>query len=75
MIIPDSCKPCNCLYYLGANVLEIMLEYKQISLETLLYEVENRFGMSFVMLLYALDWLWLVDAVKFNEKGELYYVH
>jgi hypothetical protein len=40
-------------------------------LADLFVEVRNSHGMSFRLLMFTLDWLYLVNAAVLNEKGEV----
>lgn len=68
MLLPDNIQPELSIYYNGSLVLE---ELKKEDNQTilLLYNSLKATGMSFATFLLCLDWLYLIDAAKVDEKG------
>ena len=53
MILSNNSNPKNSLYYIGGIILSLMKKEKVI---------------SFPLYNFALDWLYLISAVEFDEK-------
>ncbi|BCN29559.1 ABC-three component system middle component 6 [Anaeromicropila herbilytica] len=71
MLLPDNIQPELCIYYNGALVLE-ELQNNSVQLIIDLYQsVKEKHDMSFSIFTLSLDWLYLIDVAKFNEKGEI----
>jgi hypothetical protein len=70
MILPREVKPEKSLYVIGAKVLKILDDYHLGIIDVhLLFEMfrnENK-GVSFNYFMYALDWLFIIDAIKLKE--------
>ncbi|MBS5800172.1 MAG: hypothetical protein KID02_10535 [Clostridiales bacterium] len=69
MLLPDNVQPELSIYYNGAIVLG-ELQAKPVQAIIDLYE-HVRSSMSFQIFLLCLDWLYLIDAAKVNERGEV----
>ena len=68
MLLPDNMQPELSIYYNGSLVLgELKKEDNQTIL--LLYNSLKETGRSFATFLLCLDWLYLIDAAKVDEKG------
>ena len=68
MLLPDNMQPELSIYHNGSLVLgELKKEDNQTIL--LLYNSLKETGMSFATFLLCLDWLYLIDAAKVDEKG------
>ena len=68
MLLPDNMQPELSIYYNGSLVLgELQKKNNQTIL--LLYDSLKKMGMSFATFLLCLDWLYLIDAAKVDEKG------
>jgi hypothetical protein len=70
MLLPDNIHPENSIYYNGAIVLELIIHYKCIELTELYILVKEKKNMSYPILILCLDWLYLLDVVTINKKGE-----
>lgn len=68
MLLPDNIQPELSIYYNGSLVLN---ELKKKNHQTIisLYCSLKVTGMSFATFLLCLDWLYLIDAAKVDEKG------
>lgn len=71
MLLPDTIHPDNSIYYNGAFVLQsLQLKNNQTLLE--LYDnVKKVRNISFSIFILCLDWLYLIDAAKINDQGEV----
>jgi hypothetical protein len=71
MLLPDNIHPEQTIYYNASHVLDVLLRKKQLSLLDLYSETISLVKMSFPVFLLSLDWLFLIDTIKYNEKGEI----
>ena len=73
MIIPYDINPNRSLYYLGSKVIKILDEDQMGIFDILiLYEKvsdNNSYKIPLSYLLYALDWLYLINLIRINENG------
>lgn len=74
MIINIDRNPELSLYYLGAKILNILVEKNSMEIEELLQKTKEAVDVEVHVdfFYYALDWLYLLGAVKIN-KGKIYY--
>lgn len=71
MLLPDNIHPENTVYFNAAFVIEALsLNIKAQSLNLYLATVKIR-KMSISLFLLCLDWLYLLDMIFLNEKGEI----
>lgn len=69
MLLPDNIHPELSIYYNGSLVLqELNLKAEQPVFD-LYQRVKNINDMSFTTFMLSLDWLYLIDVAKINEKG------
>lgn len=69
MLLPDNIHPEISIYYNGSIILK-ELKLKTIQQIFELYQkVKNINNMSFSIFMLSLDWLYLIDIVKIDEKG------
>lgn len=68
MLLPDNIQPELSIYYNGSLVLR-ELKKKDNQTILVLYNSLKTIGMSFSTFLLCLDWLYLVDAARVDEKG------
>lgn len=69
MLLSDNIHPKNCIYYGGAMVLKILQQDGNMNIGELYVKVKEHDSMSFPMLVLCLDWLYLINVAKINEKG------
>lgn len=71
MLLPDNIQPELSIYYNGALILKELNE-KSTQLIIDLYQiVKEKYDMTFPIFTLSLDWLYLVDVAKSNDKGEI----
>jgi len=69
MLLPDNIYPEHSIYYNGSIVLqELKLKTKQPIFD-LYQKVKKINDMSFSTFILSLDWLYLIDLARINEKG------
>jgi hypothetical protein len=71
VLLPDNIHPEMSIYYNGALVLNILKESQKLELLELYDNVKKKYNISFPMLVLSLDWLYLIDIVNSNDKGEI----
>lgn len=71
MLLPDNLHPELSVYYNGSIVLEELQKKSTRRLIDLYQEVKDRNNMSFATFVLCLDWLYLIEVAKVNEKGEV----
>lgn len=69
MIINSERKPDMSLYYVGGKIIEILFENKSEQLDFLLETLKTSVqeDMHFDFFYYALDWLFILSAIKLEE--------
>jgi hypothetical protein len=74
MILPRDIKPEYSLYFIGGQLLETIKKQNTKEFDLLdLYQshTNKNFDCSFNQYLLAIDWLYLLDLVSLNNKGQL----
>ena len=73
MILPDNIHPENTLYYNGAQILKVLSEYEHPTCNV--FELYNSCAktLNIDIQLYSLslDWLFLLNLITFNSKGDI----
>lgn len=71
MLLPDNIQPGNSVYYIGALVLNEMEHVNVINIGELYINMKKKYNMSFQLMMLSLDWLYLINAIIVNDKGEV----
>lgn len=71
MLLPDNIHPDNSIYYNGAFVIESLKKGTSYSMLDLYQHVKAKRIMSFSIFILCLDWLYLIEVVRINSKGEI----
>jgi hypothetical protein len=71
MLLPDNIHPDNSIYYNSAFVIESLKKETSFQMLDLYQEVKGKKVMSFSVFILCIDWLYLLDIVTFNSKGEI----
>lgn len=69
MLLPDNIHPEHSIYYNGSIVLQQLKLQSQQPIFDLYLKAKCRNDMSFPTFMLSLDWLYLIDVAKTNEKG------
>lgn len=72
MLLPDNIHPELSIYYNGSYVLEELKKMDNQTIMDLYQNVKVKNEMSFPTFMLCLDWLYLIEVVKMNERG---YIH
>ena len=74
MILPRDIKPEYSLYFIGAQLLKTIKSQNSTAFDLFdLYQshISKNNDCSFNQYLLAIDWLYLLDLVTLNNKGQL----
>lgn len=71
MLIPDNVHPERTLYYNGAFVLKALQKHRVADLLDLYVEAKTQKAMSMPVFVLCLDWLFLLELVKFDTNGKV----
>jgi hypothetical protein len=69
MLLPDNIHPEQSIYYNGAFVLQAAKQKSSHDLLELYLEAKTIREMSMPVFVLCLDWLFLLNLVKLNDKG------
>lgn len=68
MILSNNSSPKNSLYYIGGIILSMMKQQKEFDYLELYIQLKNKHNVSFQLYNFALDWLYLISVVQFDDK-------
>jgi len=73
MIFKKDINPKNSLYFIGGLILEELEKNEKNEIEFLdIYEsLKEDKDISLKLFVLAVDWLFLLDALKLNQRGKL----
>lgn len=71
MLLPDNIHPENSVYYNGAFIIKSLTDVQALSLFDLYQEVKVEKEMSFSIFILCLDWLFLIDVIKYNNQDKI----
>lgn len=69
MLLPDNIHPELSIYYNGSLVLEELYKEDNQPIINLYQKVRLDNEMSFPTFILCLDWLYLINVARINEKG------
>ena len=69
MLLPDNIHPELSIYYNGSFVLEELKKMDNQTIMDLYQNVRVKNEMSFPTFMLCLDWLYLIEVAKLDEKG------
>lgn len=70
MILNKDTNPKYNLYHVGAQILEVLSESpSEISFSNLYDRLYSKHGLEMGLVVLGLDWLYIIDAVKYNKVG------
>lgn len=71
MIVTSDISPDKNLYFLGGKILEELNTGGEVD-SLLVYEkLKLKYGIGFPLFMYALDWLYLLEVIELNKKGNV----
>lgn len=71
MLLPDNIHPENSIYFNGAIVLSELQSKPKQELIDLYANVKKKKNITFQLFTLCIDWLYLLNAAKLNERGEI----
>lgn len=71
MLLPDNIQPELSIYYNGALIIEELQQNNCQPLSSLFYKMKERTSMSFPVFVLCLDWLYLINVAKVDERGKV----
>jgi len=75
MILSNSIKPNQTLYYLGGILISCLKEQPSQVIDSVkLFEVfKNSLSVkvTFTQYMFTLDWLYLLDMIEVNDEGDI----
>lgn len=75
MLIDKEAPPERNIYFLGSKILKVIstFQFKEIPLDTLYGELqkESAAKVSFSYFMLALDWLFILELITTDSKGDL----
>lgn len=71
MLLPDNIKPEYTLFYVGYLILKELRNFDSIPLFDLYQRIKMINDISFYLYSLSLDWLYLIDAAKVNDLGDV----
>lgn len=71
MLLPDNIHPENSIYYNSSVVLKELQKKKKQNLLDLYQDVRGYKNISFSIFILCLDWLYLVNLARLNNKNEV----
>lgn len=74
MIISSLQSPNKSLIIIGANILTVLREYPFESINPLILmsKYNEKFeDVSFSYMMFGLDWLFIIDAIKNTDNGDI----
>lgn len=69
MLLPDNIHPELSIYYNGSLVLKELRKLNKQPIINLYQNIRDANEMSFPTFILCLDWLYLINAAKINERG------
>ena len=69
MLLPDNIHPELCVYYNGAMLFKELKEQNSQPILDLYSRIKITTDISFSTFILSLDWLYLINAAKVDEKG------
>lgn len=69
MLLPDNIHPELSIYYNGSVVLEELKKMDNPTIMDLYQNVKVKNEMSFPTFMLCLDWLYLIEVAKMDERG------
>lgn len=71
MIVTSDISPERNLYFLGGKILEKLPKDEPIDSLLMFENLREKFGVSFPLFMYALDWLYLVNLIELTPNGDI----
>ena len=71
MLIPDNIHPEQTIYFNGALVLKVIQTHHAMNMVDLYLKTILEKDMSMPIFMLCLDWLFLLDLIRFDNHGRV----
>ncbi|MGG1650071.1 ABC-three component system middle component 6 [Paenibacillus sp. NRS-1780] len=71
MLLPNDIKPESSIFYYASLLLKEVNNNSDINIVKLFQSLKEQYNISLKIFSYCLDWLYLIEAVKVNEEGQV----
>jgi hypothetical protein len=71
MLIPDNIHPEQTIYFNGALVLKVIQTHRAMNMVDLYLKTILEKDMSMPIFVLCLDWLFLLDLIRFDNHGRV----
>ena len=75
MILPIDNLPKYSLYYIGGLILKTMENNVSYNTSKLFDKVKENEEISYKLFVLAIDWLFIINAIKITNEGGVHYVY
>lgn len=69
MLVPDNVKPEQTIYFNGSIVLKTLQDHSSLDVLELYSLTKEKRQMNMFVFSLCLDWLYLINLIKIDEKG------
>jgi hypothetical protein len=71
MLLPNDIKPELSVFYYAALVLKEIQSSENREIIMLFRSIKDKYDISLRVFAYCLDWLYLIEAAKVDEEGQI----
>ncbi|WP_036693209.1 ABC-three component system middle component 6 [Paenibacillus sp. FSL R7-269] len=71
MLLPNDIKPELSIFYYASLVLKEIHGTEEKEIVAIYQLLKQQYDISLKVFSYCLDWLYLIEAVKVNEEGQI----
>jgi len=71
MLLPNDIKPESSIFYYASLVLKEIQSTEERQIIMIFQSLKERYDISLKVFSYCLDWLYLIEAVKVDEEGQI----
>lgn len=71
MLVPDNIHPEQTIYFNGAIVLQVLQEHQIVDMLDLYARAKGKKQMSMPVFALCLDWLYLLNLVSIDVRGQV----
>lgn len=69
MLVPDNIHPEQTIYFNGAFVLKTIKKHQTMDMLELYLQTKSEQNMTMPVFVLCIDWLYLLNLVRLNDKG------
>uniref|UniRef100_UPI00406D2B54 ABC-three component system middle component 6 n=1 Tax=Metasolibacillus sp. FSL K6-0083 TaxID=2921416 RepID=UPI00406D2B54 len=72
IIVRNDIKPDTTIYYLASVFIDLLISNPKMNIEQFIVGISNQLrDVSINNIYYTLDWLYLLNLIEINDKGEI----